>query len=147
MKIDLKCPECGQELAVMSAEGLEDKTTECPKCHRKDQIKNFLPKLALKVGDTAYQLHFGRQWTGRKTEGNDAEVQIVDPTRYMSRKHAAIEVRIRANALECTYEEHGKNPSMIKGVELLEDDIIYLNPNDYLQMGDSKMYLSVEYAK
>ena len=48
------------------------------KCKSNMTFGEFLPQLSLKVGSRNYQLHFGRQWVGRKKEGNDAEVQILD---------------------------------------------------------------------
>lgn len=125
--------------------GLEQKTAECPKCHTSDTLGNYLPRLCLMVGETKYQLHLGKQWVGRRRENNTAEVQIPDPTCYMSRRHALIDVRVTATGLECTFEEHGKNPTRIHDVELLEGDIIYLNVNDCLTLGETKMYLANDF--
>lgn len=146
MKINIKCPVCGEELQVESAEGLEEKKATCPKCHKPSAIKDCLPKYSLKVDGGNYQLHFGRQWIGRKKDGNDAEVQIPDETLYMSRKHAIMELRCTAAGIECTFEEHGKNPTSKEGIELIEDDIIYLNFNDCLTLGGKKMYLANEFG-
>ena len=71
--------------------GLEAKNAECPHCHKKMKIGDFLPCLSLQVDDKRYQLHFGRQWVGRQTSNNTAEIQIPDPSNYMSRRHAVIE--------------------------------------------------------
>lgn len=145
MNIDIKCPNCGEELQVVSAAGLEGRNIECPKCHKQSSIKNCLPKYSLKVDGENYQLHFGRQWIGRKREGNTAEVQIPDETRFMSKKHAIIELRCTPNGIECTFEEQGKNPTSKEGIELIADDIIYLNINDCLTLGGKKMYLANEF--
>lgn len=145
MNIFIKCPSCGGELQVTSAEGLEDKNASCPQCKQPNAIKDYLPKYSLKVDNTNYQLHFGRQWVGRKKEGNDAEVQIPDETMYMSKKHAIMELRCTSAGIECTFEEHGKNPTAKEGIELIEDDIIYLNINDCLTLGGKKMYLADEF--
>ena len=145
MKITLRCPVCKGEIQVDSALELEKKTAECPHCHTKQLIGGFLPRYSLKVGSANYQLHLGRQWIGRKVEGNDAEVQIPDESRYMSRKHAIVELTCTANGIRCTFEEHGKNPTALQGVELINDDIVYLNINDCLQLGGQKMYLAYEY--
>lgn len=145
MNIDIKCPHCGEELKILSVEGLEEKICPCPKCQQKSAIKDCCPKYSLKVDGKNYQLHFGRQWVGRKREGNDAEVQIPDETRFMSKKHAIIELRCTANGIECTFEEHGKNPTAKEGIELIKDDIIYLGFNDCLTMGGKKMYLANEF--
>lgn len=145
MKIALKCPVCKGEIQVESAVGLEEKNAECPHCHTKQKIGDYLPRYSLRVGSHNYQLHLGRQWVGRQKEGNDAEVQIPDESRYMSRKHAVVELRCTYSGIRCTFEEHGKNPTSLQGVELIADDIIYLNINDCLQMGGQKMYLAYEY--
>lgn len=145
MNIFIKCPNCGGELQVASAEGLESKNASCPQCKQPNSIKDYLPKYSLKVDGKNYQLHFGRQWVGRQKDGNDTEVQIPDETRYMSKKHAIIELRCTAAGVECTFEEHGKNPTAKEGIELIKDDIIYLSINDCLTMGGKKMYLANEY--
>lgn len=147
MNIYIKCPDCGGELHVPSAVGLEEKNAPCLHCKTNHLFKDYLPKYSMKVDDENYQLHFGRQWIGRKKEGNDAEVQIPDDTRYMSRKHAVIELRCTASGIECTFEEHGKNPTSKEGIELMEDDIIYLNINDCLTLGGRKMYLANEFGE
>lgn len=147
MNINIKCPDCGGELQVPSAVGLEEKNAPCLHCKTNHLIKDYLPKYSLKVDDENYQLRFGRQWIGRKKEGNDAEVQIPDDTRYMSRKHAVIELRCTASGIECTFEEHGKNPTSKEGIELMKDDIIYLNINDCLTLGGRKMYLANEFGE
>ena len=56
---------------VESADNLEERSVECPHCHAKKQIQQFLPKLSLKVGEKNYQLRFGSQWVGRERVGLD----------------------------------------------------------------------------
>lgn len=146
MTINIKCPHCGGELQVTSQAGLEGKNAACPKCKQSSLIKDYLPKLSLKLVGQNYQLHFGRQWVGRKKEGSDAEVQIPDDTLYMSKKHAVIELQCAASGIEVTFEEHGKNPTCKEGIKLINDDIIYLNVNDCLTLGGKKMYLANEFA-
>lgn len=145
MNISLRCPHCNGEIQVACADGLEEKTAECPHCHERGKIGDFRPKYALKVEGRAYGLRLGRQWVGRKKEGNDAEVQIPDETRYMSRKHVLIELKCTAAGIRCTLEEHGKNPTQLQGIELMEGDIVYLNINDCLTMGSQRMYLANEF--
>ena len=145
MNISLKCPKCKRELSVPSSEGLESKKTTCPHCKYACTVGDLLPKLSLKVDGQNYQLYFGSQWVGRQKAGNDAKVQIPDETRYMSKKHAIIELRCTAQGLECTFEEHGKNPTKKEGIELIEGDIVYLNVNDCLSMGGRQMYLADEF--
>lgn len=145
MNIFIKCPNCGGELQVTSAEGLESKNATCPQCNQPNVIKDYLPKYSLKVDNRNYQLRFGRQWVGRRKTGNDAEVQIPDETMYMSKKHAIMELRCTPTGIDCTFEEHGKNPTAKEGIELIKDDIIYLNINDCLTLGGKKMYLANEF--
>lgn len=146
MKVNLMCPNCRAELMVESADGLEERNVECPHCHTKNQIRQFLPKLSLKVGEKNYQLRFGCQWVGREKVGNDAEIQMSDETRYMSKKHALVEVKCSVKGIMCTFEEHGKNPTSIQGISLIADDIVYLSINDCLTLGSKKMYLANEYG-
>lgn len=146
MNIQLKCPHCGGEIQVASAVGLEEKTAKCPLCQQSSLIGCYLPKFSLKVDCANYQLRLGRQWVGRKKDGNDAEVQIDDETRLMSKKHAVIELRCTADGIECTFEEHGMNPTTVQGIELIKDDIIYLNINDCMALGGRNMYLAAEYG-
>lgn len=147
--IFIKCPnpDCGGELQVASAVGLEKKKTSCPLCNRSYTIGDYLPKFSLNVDGKNYQLHFGRQWVGRRKAGNDAEVQIPDETMYMSKKHAIIELTCTQAGVECTFEEHGKNPTGRDGIKLVKDDIVYLNINDCLTLGGKKMFLAAEFAK
>lgn len=147
MNIALKCPRCGGEIQVACSAGLEERTAECPHCHAKEKIGAFRPKLALRTEGVAYALRFGRQWVGRQADGSDAEVQIPDPSRFMSRKHALVELKCMAEGIRCTFEEHGTNPTSLQGIELMEDDIIVLNVNDCLTMGGRSMYLSGEFAE
>ena len=147
MNIFVKCPHCGGVLQIASATGLENNKATCPKCKSNMTFGEFLPQLSLKVGSRNYQLHFGRQWVGRKKEGNDAEVQIPDETRYMSRKHAVIELHCSPQGVVCTFEEHGKNPTKRGGIELIKGDIIYLNVNDCLTLGETPMYLANEFEE
>lgn len=147
MNIFVKCPHCGRVLQITSATGLENNKATCPKCKSNMTFGEFLPQLSLKVGNRNYQLHFGRQWVGRKKEGNDAEVQIPDETRYMSRKHAVIELRCAPQGVVCTFEENGKNPTRRGGIELIKGDIIYLNVNDCLTLGETPMYLANEFEE
>ena len=147
MNINIKCPQCNKEIGVVSTTGLEKKVAECPHCKTKMNIGEFLPKFSLKVGDKSYQLHFGRQWIGRKKEGNDADIQIEDKAGYMSKKHAAVELTCSASGIVCTFEEHGKNPTTLQGIELVNDDIVYLNISDCLKLGDKRMYLANEYGQ
>lgn len=146
MNIVLKCT-CGAELTVGSAAGMEDKNLACPQCKRSAPVKEYYPKFSLHVGDRNYQLRFGNQWVGRKTDSNDAEVQIPDESRYMSKKHALINLSCTPNGIECTFEEHGKNPSEKDGIKLIKDDIIYLRTNDCLKLGETKMYLANEFGE
>lgn len=143
--IFIKCPRCGCELQVNAVLGLEKQLSQCPSCHHRAPVGDFLPKYSLRLGDKRFQLRFGRQWVGRMAAGSDVEVQIKDDSRYMSRRHAVVELCCTALGVRCTFEEHGKNPTSIKGVELVEDDVVYLAPNDCLKMGDKEMYLANEY--
>lgn len=145
MNIFLKCPNCGGEINVASTVGLEKKNASCPLCKTSNALGSFIPKLSLNVGGKSYQLHFGKQWVGREKDGNDAEIQIPDESMYMSKKHAIIELRCTAAGVECTFEEHGTNPTELEGVKLIKDDIIYLNVNDCLTLGKKKMYLAGDY--
>lgn len=145
MNIVLKCPICKTIITLAANYGIESKTAECPHCHNKNKIKTYLPKLSIKVGTDLYQLHFGRQWIGRDCDNNDAEVKIPDKDQYMSRKHAVLELTCTPLGIQCTFEEHGKNPTLIQDMELIENDIIYLNPNDCFTLGEKKMYITNEF--
>lgn len=43
MNIALKCPHCKGVINVVAAAGLEAKNAECPHCHKKMKIGDFLP--------------------------------------------------------------------------------------------------------
>lgn len=147
MNIFVKCPHCGRVLQIAPAAGLENNNATCPGCKRNMPFREYLPQLSLKVGNRNYQLHFGRQWVGRKSEDSNAEVQIPDETRYMSRKHAVIELRCAPQGVVCTFEENGTNPTKRGGIELIKGDIIYLNVNDCLTLGETPMYLANEFEE
>lgn len=144
--ISIKCPHCGVDtLQINAAEGIENCKVTCAKCQTSLPLGEFIPKYCLKVDNRSYQLHFGSQWVGRKSDDSKADVQIPDNTNYMSRKHAIIELRCTANGVECTFEEHGLNPTKKDGIELIEGDIVYLNINDCLELGGRRMYLANEF--
>ena len=65
----------------------------------------------------------------------------------MSRRHALVHLACAPSGIVCTFEEHGKNPTQLQGIELVNDDIIYLNVNDCLKLGDIKMYLAAAYGE
>lgn len=143
--LTLRCPECKGEIQVASIPSLEEKTAECPHCKKKQKIASYLPKICLRKDSHRFQLRFGEQWIGRKAESGTAEVQIPDDTNYMSKRHAIVNVWCSDAGLRCTFEEHGKNPTHIQNVPLINDDIIYLNVGDCLELGGQKMYLASEF--
>ena len=147
MNIFLKCPHCDHEIMVASATGVETKVAECPKCKTKMPLAEFIPKCSLKVGERCFQPRFGPQWVGRQCSTGGADVQIPDPSAYMSRRHALVHLACAPSGIVCTFEEHGKNPTQLQGIELVNDDIVYLNVNDCLKLGDIKMYLAAAYGK
>lgn len=145
-QIKIKCPnpECGCVLTVSTEGGLEARNVACLHCHNTYPFKKYYPQRSLIANGRKYQLHFGRQWVGRKASNNDAEVQIPGDN-YMSRRHAIIELSCTATGIECTYEDHGRNPTEIGGIELTKEDIIYLNVGDCLVLGRMRMYLAADF--
>ena len=79
MNIALKCPHCKGVINVVAAAGLEAKNAECPHCHKKMKIGDFLPCLPPQAHDKRYQSPSRRQWVGRQTSNNTAEIQQPDP--------------------------------------------------------------------
>lgn len=145
--ISLQCPDCKGEIQVVSAAGLEEKSATCPHCKVTHKIGEYFPKLSFRMGNSCYQLRFGKQWIGRKSPSGTADIQISDETRYMSKMHAIITVSCTSIGLKCTLEEHGKNPTHLQSVPLMEDDVVYLNVNDCMELGGQKMYLSSEFEQ
>lgn len=145
--IRLKCPHCGTEIDAPAAVGVEKKNAVCPKCNQSSQLGDYLPKLSLKVDDKNYQLHLGKQTVGRKCDAGKADIQIPDETRYMSKTHAEMELKVSAMGIDVLYEEHAMNPTLLQGIELVENDIVYLSVNDCLQLGDVRMYLAPEFGE
>ncbi len=143
----MKCPHCGTEIQANANVGLEKMNATCPNCKQASQIGQYLPKCSLKVGSKNYQLRFGKQWVGRKSPVSEADVQIPDETKYMSKKHAQVMVSCTAAGLSFLYEENAKNPTTLHGIELVEGDIVYLSPNDCLKLGDVQMYLAPEFGE
>ncbi len=147
MNIKLRCPDCQKELVVACATGLEVKSAPCPHCKNGHLISEYLPQYSLNVEGKNYQLKLGRQWIGRMHPKSEADVQMPDPTNYMSRKHAIVELKCTNAGVRCTFEEHGTNPTQLLGIKLIEDDIVYINVNDCLQLGSRKMYLTNEFGE
>lgn len=145
--INLKCPHCGTMIQTASMPGLEAKNATCPKCQTSSKIGEYLPAFSLKVAGKKYQLKFGKQWVGRESESSQADIKIPDGSNYMSRQHAQIELACTAAGITCLYEENALNPTMLQGIELIKGDIVYLSPNDCLQLGDVRMYLAPEFAE
>lgn len=146
MGITIKCPHCEREVSLQPAQDIESKNITCAECKKASKFREYLPKYSLRIDNKNYQLYFGQQWIGRQYEGSDTDIQIPDDTKYMSRKHGLIDLRIASNSIVCCLEEHGKNPTVKDGVELTKGDIVYLNVNDCLTLGDTRMYLVAEYG-
>lgn len=146
MPITILCPNCKQELTINPSKNVEERVADCPKCKQVICIGNCLPKYSLRVSTNAYQLHFGKQWIGRNVPDTDVDISIEDNTNKMSRRHAIIHLQCDTQGVVLTLEDHGKNPTEIQNVELENGDIIYLNINDSIKMGGTKMYISNEYG-
>lgn len=146
MPIYIRCPKCNEELSLNPQKDLEKRLFDCPKCKQTIKVADSLPKCSLVSGEKKYQLHWGNNTIGREYPNADVSIPIKDSSNQMSRHHADIMVVCEANGIDITLEDFGKNPTSIHGVELMNGDIVYLNPNDPIQMGKVKMYLSNEYG-
>lgn len=146
MAIFIKCPHCKEELSLNPQMDLEKRQFDCPKCKQVVTVADSLPRCSLVTGGKRYQLHWGRNSIGRNYPNTDVDIPITDESNQMSRHHADIMLQCTNNGIDATIEDFGKNSTRIQGIELSNGDIIYLNPNDAIQMGAVIMYLSNEYG-
>lgn len=146
MAIFIKCPNCSEELSLNPQNDLEKRQFGCPKCKQTIKISDSLPKCSLCQGSKRHQLYWGNNTIGRKYSNADVNILIADESNQMSRHHADIFLQCTNAGIDVTIEDFGKNPTKIQGIELVNGDIIYLNPNDSIQMGAVTMYLSNDYG-
>lgn len=146
MAIFIKCPNCEEELSLNPQNDLEKRQFDCPKCKQTIKVADSLPKCSLCQGSRSHQLHWGNNTIGRNYPNASVDIPITDDSNQMSRHHADIMLQCTDNGINVTIEDFGKNPTKIQGIELINGDIVYLNPNDTIQMGSVTMYLTNEYG-
>lgn len=146
MAVYIKCPNCHEELSLNPQNDLEKRQFDCPKCKQTIKVSDSLPKCSLCQGSQRHQLRWGKNTIGRNYPNVSVDIPINDASSQMSRHHADIMLRCTNEGIDITLEDFGKNPTKIQGIVLVNGDIIYLNPNDSIQMGAVTMYLSNEYG-
>lgn len=146
MAIYIKCPICGEELSLNPKQNIEKCLFDCPKCKETIKLSDSIPKFSLLHKNKKYQLHWGNNSIGRDYPDSDKDIRFVDTSMQMSRYHANITVTSSNLGTNITLEDFGVNPTIIQGVELVNRDIVYLSPNDSIQMGQVLIYLIDEYG-
>lgn len=155
-KISIKCPKCGQAMAIEHVPGIEEKTLTCinANCKHADKVKNFPPNITLlsltyPKNEKPFPLKVGRQVIGRYSQKAGAtqkiaDIQINTTDHTMSRNQGAIIVEIQpgTNTPVYLFEEFDvANHTIINGVTLETGDIVYLNPKDKFTMGETDIIL------
>lgn len=87
-----------------------------------------------------YDLKEGNNIVGRRAMSSRATIQIEDPTGYMSRSHASIEVRIQGGSLlHILSNTINKNPSFVNGTKVEQGDQLILNDGDRLKFASTEL--------
>lgn len=146
MAVFIKCPNCNEELSLNPQKDMEKRKFDCPKCKQVVTVADSLPRCSLATGDKRHQLHWGNNTIGRSYPDASVNIPIADESSLMSRHHADIVLQCTNNGIDVTLEDFGKNPTKVQGIGLINGDIVYLNPNDSIQMGSVTMYLTNEYG-
>lgn len=98
-------------------------------------------KPILIVGGKEYPLSIGVNTIGRKSPTSSATVQIPSEDGYMSRRHAKIAVSITKTGLlkSVISNDKNKNPTMVEGQEIMQEDEIILTNGDEIVMGKTTL--------
>lgn len=133
----IKCPGCGSALAVSF---IAEDTTVLGTAQRHG---TGLP--ALKHNGREYPLKVGDNTIGRKAVTSSATVQIATDDRTMSRQHAVIGVvRLGNGRYKSTIRvDKGKNPTVVEGMAIGDDECIVLNDGDKIRMGSVTVTFTV----
>ena len=164
-KLKIKCPHCGAILAAKKLPGIESKIITCPVCNKPNKFTDFKPiHTAYKQQQTdeddrtdiirpkvcigrlikpdhtgEYPLQLGMNIVGRKAQTSTANVQIDTTDLYMSRSHAAIEVRQSPNGsiTHTLFNMHNKNNTYVNAQLIKEGDRIILNGGEVLKLANT----------
>lgn len=151
----VKCPQCGVILEVKNSKNEAVKSFSCPGCHaslsvtfQKQEVDDSITRLPTRQVEhaslpmlisngQAFQLSLGRNIIGRKATTSVADIQIPTEDRLISRHHALIMVeedpaggyRVRLTNYK------NKNLTRVNGVDVVDDDEIFLEEGATLLMG------------
>ena len=90
----------------------------------------------LSVDGRSYPLSIGLNTVGRKAPSSQASIQIETDDRYMSRRHAKIEVRELAGIRQAIISnDQNKNATYVDGQELQSGDAVILRDRSEIIMG------------
>ncbi len=128
---------CGDKAVLYNDES--GYATELPK------MNYSIGKLTLIGSDVSYQLKFGRNVIGRKSNNSEADFQIDTAEKHsMSREHIVIEVKKnpKKGFVHCLslYKEN-VNPTFVRKDPLLYGDNIILNHGDLIDLPDATLRL------
>lgn len=155
----ITCPQCKATLRVRFHKHQEANEPLDAKTFLADQRKFLgddtnmdgntrLPQFPIKskkafliVGGKEYQLSIGLNTIGRKSPTSSATVQIPSEDGYMSRRHAKIAVSITKTGLlkSVISNDKNKNPTMVEGQEIMQEDEIILTNGNEIVMGKTKL--------
>ena len=159
-KKSVTCNACGTRLTVTNRSGKPAVSVACPKCGTRLTV-SFDPvadgggrRTTLAAGDVykyrigsllcngyTYQLSLGQNTIGRASFSSTALIQIATADPYMSRSHAIIEItRMEGGMLKTVLSNwQNSNPTYVNGQKRLMGDVVPLNHNDVIQMGQTMM--------
>lgn len=98
-------------------------------------------KIILKKND--YTIYIGRspkQKAPNKTRENDEFFVINDP--YVSRLHAILTVKVGQEIIKIQVQDNNSvNGVLVNGDKLLQEDIVWVNKNDIIEIGETILKL------
>ena len=170
MLFNVKCSNCGTMLRIDSTRiQPQNPQIRCPRCKNifgvtipEEETKIYAGQETEKalawlvvhdenVKHQTYSLNKGRQVVGKKSISKPCKIMIECEDPYMSRNHCEIEVRDQNGRVEVLLSDKGSlNGTWInakENVKLGKTEKVYLQDNDMLQLGMTKIVLKMKQGK
>ena len=170
MLFNVKCSNCGAMLRIDSNRiNPQNPQIRCPKCKNIFGVKIPEEKTKIYAGQESekalawlvvhdenvknqtYSLKKGKQVVGRKSISKPCEIMIECNDEYISRNHCEIEVREQNGRIEVLLSDNkSTNGTWINAkekVKLGKTEKLYLQDNDMLQIGMTKIVLKIKQGK
>lgn len=152
----VRCGKCKKVINIKEALNQKTKGASAQKTHKQVDKNEILAWLVVHDEHTERQvlgLKAGKHVVGRKSVSKPCDVMIqCDHDPYMSRNHCMLDVRIGQNGvpeviLSDNKSTNGTWLNAENKVELQEEEKLFLEDNDMLQLGMTKVIVKIKQGK